>query len=261
MQILCRVSSDINQNEELSHEFYRIKKRIGDIADFPITIGEFPKIFQFSKSELNQDLFALLIKNFQYHGFFVEIGTGNGIKASNSYLLEKGYFWRGILVEPAKVFHANISKTRNAILVTKLISNDSGQEMRFFERDEASLSSVIRPYGSSKYKEYWVETINLNDCLKQNLAPRYIDYLSLDVEGYELSILETFNFSEYTISFISVEHNYTSNREKIYELLLGNNYIRVRSDISRYDDFYVHRDVVLKCEKNIQDYLLFSGTN
>ena len=66
-----------------------------------------------------------------------------------------------------------------------------------------------------------------------------IDYLSIDTEGTELEILNSLDFKKYDIKIISVEHNFTSNREAIYNLLTINNYERVQEKYSKFDDWYV----------------------
>ena len=54
-------------------------------------------------------------------------------------------------------------------------------------------------------KIYAVKTVTLNDLLAQQNCPKQIDYLSIDTEGAELSILEAFSFNDYNISIITVE--------------------------------------------------------
>lgn len=53
-----------------------------------------------SKSQLGQDFLALAATNYSSSKFFVEIGGGDPIIASNSYLLQESYGWSGIIVEP-----------------------------------------------------------------------------------------------------------------------------------------------------------------
>ena len=77
--------------------------------------------------------------------------------------------------------------------------------------------------------------------LKKHNAPKKIDYLSIDTEGSEFEILNSFNFNEYDIKVITCEHNYTSMREKIYSLLSKNGYERKYSEFSMFDDWYVKR--------------------
>ena len=71
--------------------------------------------------------------------------------------------------------------------------------------------------------------------------PKKIDYMSIDTEGSEFEILNSFDFNEYDIKVITCEHNYTEMREKIYALLSKNGYIRKHSEYSMFDDWYVKR--------------------
>ena len=66
-----------------------------------------------------------------------------------------------------------------------------------------------------------------------------IDYLSIDTEGSEFEILNSFDFSKFKFRIITCEHNYTPMREKIFELLTKNGYTRVFKEISFNDDWYV----------------------
>jgi len=83
-----------------------------------------------------------------------------------------------------------------------------------------------------------VQTISLNDLCKKYNAPAQIDYLSIDTEGSELEILSHHNFNAYTFKVITVEHNYSKNREKIFELLTSKGYLRKYEQLSQTDDWY-----------------------
>tara|TARA_B100000242_G_C42645512_1_gene303440 strand:- start:264 stop:500 length:237 start_codon:yes stop_codon:yes gene_type:complete len=77
--------------------------------------------------------------------------------------------------------------------------------------------------------------------LKKHNAPKTIDYLSIDTEGSEFEILSNFDFDEYDIKIITCEHNYTSMREKIFDLLSAQGYERKYSEFSLFDDWYVRK--------------------
>jgi len=77
--------------------------------------------------------------------------------------------------------------------------------------------------------------------LKKHQAPKEIDYLSIDTEDSEYDILTNFHFSEYKIKVITVEHNFTAMREKIYDLLTRNGYERKYENLSRWDDWYIKK--------------------
>lgn len=87
--------------------------------------------------------------------------------------------------------------------------------------------------------KYTVNTISLNDLLKKYNAPKTIDYLSIDTEGSEYEILSAFDFNEFSISVITVEHNYTPARAALHELLTKAGYVRKCEEFSKFDDWYV----------------------
>ena len=88
---------------------------------------------------------------------------------------------------------------------------------------------------------YNVSTVSLSDLLRRHSAPYRIDYLSIDTEGSEFDILSAFNFEAFDIQIITCEHNYTSDRQKIFELLTSKGYERRFMGLSKWDDWYVRR--------------------
>jgi len=52
-------------------------------------------------------------------------------------------------------------------------------------------------------------------------APSTIDYISIDAEGSDLAILEGINQSQNQFRRITVEHNFTAQREEIQSILEG----------------------------------------
>jgi FkbM family methyltransferase len=193
-----------------------------------------------------QELFALFRLNRKTRGYFVEFGAGDGIDASNTYLLETRYEWTGIVAEPAKTRHDALRRNRNCAMDFRCVWSRSGETVMFNEPRLPDLSTIdvfsnsdqwaSRREGGTKYP---VETISLNDLLSQNHAPSRIDYLSIDTEGSELDILTAFDFDKYDVKVITVEHNFTPAREKIQSLLLSKGYVRKFEALSQYDDWYV----------------------
>ena len=80
---------------------------------------------------------------------------------------------------------------------------------------------------------------NNHDLLEKYNAPKYIDYLSIDTEGSEYEILKNFDFEKYVFKIITIEHNYTSMRDKIFTLLTSKGYKRKYENLSQFDDWYV----------------------
>ncbi len=201
-----------------------------------------------SKSQLRQDLFILSETKYKRGGYFVEFGATDGINLSNTYLLETEFSWKGILAEPAKVWKQKLNYNRpNAFIETLCIWRDSNSLITFNETNVPELSTIdVFSDNDDWYRnnrqsgmKYEVRTISLNDLLRKHQAPKYIDYLSIDTEGSEYEILNAFNFSEYNIGIITIEHNYTTNREMIFALLTSRGYKRKYEKISYFDDWYV----------------------
>lgn len=211
--------------------------------------GEYFENLPNSKSQLGQDLFALSRLGFKRNGFFVEFGATNGINLSNSYLLETKFNRNGILAEPAKLWHSSLKKNRSASIEIDCVWKSTGETLLFNEINngqDGELSTIdcfsgndyhqkVRKASGNKYE---VKTISLSDMLKKYNAPKNIDYLSIDTEGSEFEILKAFNFDEYKIKVITCEHNFTSNRDKIHNLLSSNGYKRIFTELSLWDDWY-----------------------
>jgi len=200
-----------------------------------------------SKSQITQDLFVISELNFKKNGFFVEFGATDGINFSNTYMLEKEFNWNGILVEPAKVWWKELLKNRpNVVTESLCVWKESNVNIEFNET-KSSQTSTIDLYTNSdlhrslrkKGKKYLVKTITLMDLLQKYNAPKIIDYLSIDTEGSEFEILNTIDFNKYTFKIITCEHNYTENKERVFNLLTKNGYIRKYENLSNYDDWYV----------------------
>jgi hypothetical protein len=83
-------------------------------------------------------------------------------------------------------------------------------------------------------------TVTLGDILERAKAPRFIHYVSLDIEGGELHALQGFPFDKYQIGTLTVEHNYKEpKRSEIKALLESHGYKYVHT--SDRDDFYLPR--------------------
>jgi len=204
------------------------------------------KYLSLSKSHNQQDLFALSQLDFKKEGYFVDFGATDGVGSSNSHLLEKELGWTGILAEPARCWHQALKSNRQAHIETQCVWKDSDSSLTFNEADNPGLSTVdtlsnldYHRKNRKSGKRYTLQTISLTDMLNKYDAPKEIDYLSIDTEGSEFDILNAFDFDQYSFKVITCEHNFSPMRDKIFDLLTKNGYIRKYQDISRWDDWYV----------------------
>jgi FkbM family methyltransferase len=181
------------------------------------------------------------------NGFFVEFGATDGVRLSNTWLLETEFGWRGICAEPNPKMFAQLKRNRRCTVSDACVGARSGDLVDFVLAEE--YGGMVRDMNSdmhaakreayladSAYRTAFVTT-SLHDLLTRLGAPREIDYLSIDTEGSELEILSAFPFDRWQIRLLTVEHNFSGSRERIRELLAGHGY---RWSECSHDDFFEH---------------------
>ena len=220
------------------------KRDLDLILEYPEQlVKQAVSVLPFSKSQLRQDIFVLLQSNFKRGGFFVEFGATNGVDLSNTYLLEKNFEWEGIVAEPARSYRPYLVQNRNCHISFDALWSFSGKVLPFLELQDGVYSRLKDEIDHNdsvlSSLTYEVKTTSLIDLLSRFNAPNHIDYLSIDTEGSELQILSTFDFEKYSFGCITIEHNYSPNRDQIFNLLTEAGYLRVSTRFSEFDDWYI----------------------
>ena len=215
-------------------------------------INSFEKIKNI-QSQLYQDIFASFIIGDKYARTFLEFGATDGFELSNSYLLENLYDWKGVLSEPSPQWHNSLKENRKkSTIITKCIWKESGKKLDFFMSDAGVYSTLNDFIESDKIsmpdntelrkrsgKTISVETISLNDVIKDYFNSVCPSYISIDTEGSEYEILKVFNLDDYRPKLFTIEHNYTDNQSKIDELLISNGYVRIFKKLTAFDAWYI----------------------
>tara|TARA_X000001036_G_scaffold330133_1_gene308820 strand:+ start:454 stop:1281 length:828 start_codon:yes stop_codon:yes gene_type:complete len=210
------------------------------------------------KSQLYQDVFASFIIGNKFEKTFLEFGATDGLELSNSYMLENSDSWKGVLSEPSPQWHELLKKNRkNTKIITKCIWSESGKKLDFFMSDVGVLSTINEFLESDKSsmpgntlerkksgKVISVETISLNDVIKEyfnNVSPSYI---SIDTEGSEYEILKSFSLDVYRPKVFTIEHNFTDYQNKIDQLMNSQNYTRIFRDLTAFDAWYISKETL-----------------
>lgn len=199
-------------------------------------------------SQGGQDKWVLEQLGGKKYGCYIDSGAGYPTLNSNTHLLETEHCWYGMLIEPQIEMyktHMGFRLINNKLVHGVLVNGVGyGRLVPFYvNHDVPEHSSFIRPdiYDYSKWRTTYVPSWKIGQLLKLYSMPRIIDYWSLDVEGSELDVLQTFPWRRYRVRCISVEHN--NNQEKrsgINQLLLANGYKQVDGPAGTWwDDFYV----------------------
>lgn len=205
-----------------------------------------------SYAQLGQDLFVDYALGGKRNGFFCEFGATDGIALSNSRYLEEALGWTGICAEPARAWHDALRRNRpRTIIDTDCVWSETGRMLEFRQTSSLELSTIAQYTSGDGYsakrsaggETYQVRTVSLGDLLARHGAPAVFDYLSIDTEGSELAILQAADFTRHRPRVVTVEHNFTPNRDALHALLTSRGYFRVLTECSLSDDWYVETDL------------------
>ena len=181
-----------------------------------------------------------LLRGFE-EGYFVELGACDGIFLSNTFKLEYFFRWDGLLIEPGADDRERIASVRNAAVDDRGVGPD--EDMQGYLRTERGPMGDVVDIDcfseSSEVNEIALTT--LGRILDEHSAPSQIDFISLDIEGGELEVLRSFDFSKWQVAIWCVEHNYGPTRRIMRELMKEEGY---RCLPRGYDDFFVHPEFI-----------------
>lgn len=194
-------------------------------------------------------------------GFFLDLGAFDGLKCSNSALMEKQFGWKGVCVEPRPVPGA--FSDRDCILVERPLSDQSGKEVKFYgvpgtqrqqvdqfaENDPFDAGETMSTLSSSEL----LSCVNLTDAsstaadsppchgVPQKMPlPSFINFISMDLEGQELALLSTFPFDKVKVGAWVIETNQNPGLIEAVDNVMGSNgYMHVPVENAVADSFYI----------------------
>lgn len=170
---------------------------------------------------------------------YLDIGANDPIAGSNTYLFY-GKNNKGVCVEAnPKLAKAICFYRPKDVCLNIAISTAEEQVLDFYVFDSHGLSTLSREealsrekFGSFKIKEIIkIRSQRINTVIAENFES-YPDFLSIDIEGLDLDVLQSLDFNLYPIPAICVETvSYAENhlRQKDYsieEFLLQKGYFK-----------------------------------
>lgn len=207
-------------------------------------------------SQVGQDKFVYerYFKD-KHNGVFIDIGAHDGITFSNTYFFEKELGWKGICIEPQPLVFKQLERNRSCICINGCISDKSGTvdfthvicpSCVYVEMlsgitqkyDPAHIARIDREVAQHHGRK---EVIKVSAYLLSDILHCYginhVNYLSIDTEGGELSILQTIPFERIIIDVIDVENNYGD--KAIEEFLEAHGFVLVKR--LEWDDIYARK--------------------
>ena len=199
------------------------------------------------------DLIIDYIFKDKYIGTYVDVGAQHPISNNNTYLLFKRG-WNGINIDLDRknIDLFNLSRP-NDINLNYAISDKEGETDFYFYHESSPINTLdkkVKEYQKAKISEIKkINTFTLNNVFKKINFDKNIDYLNIDVEGYEDKVLSGFDINKYKPSVVSVE--YLDLKMKKLEFknnnldnLLNSNIYKYFNDNNYYFVNWLHSDLI-----------------
>ena len=175
------------------------------------------KIFKSEKfnehlGEFGEDIFISRFFKNKLTGNYVDIGCYHPIKSSLTYNLFKNG-WSGINVDLSKVSIDLFKLSRPKDINIQAAITDFDGETFYYENGAINQQNSLKE--NSELKKIPIKAIKLSTILKQNNLTK-IDFLNIDVEGFDFKVLSTLDLSEIKPTMICIEEN-NYNTQKILE--------------------------------------------
>ncbi len=177
---------------------------------------------------------------------YLDIGAHHPSRLNNTLVFYQSGS-RGVNIEPDPLLLADFHKERpRDINLNVGIARDKG-ELDFYVMSSRTLNtfSAVDAHAAVSEGKTRIEkvikvpVVSVNEVLSNNFTDRSLDFLSLDVEGLDLMILESFDFSRWRPKVICVEtityseHHKGRKIPEIDQVLSGNGYFM-------YADTYIN---------------------
>lgn len=165
-----------------------------------------------SYSQEGEDIILDRLFGDKIDGFFIDIGAHHARRFSNTYALyRKG--WRGINIDATPGSMRSFEMLRPRDINLELAISDRKEPLSFIMFKEGALNTFDGTLAQSYIDSGWetqgtaeIVPETLADVLDKHLpANQKIDLISIDVEGEELQVLRSNNWSKYCPDIIIIE--------------------------------------------------------
>jgi len=206
-----------------------------------------------SQCEEDQYLNDNYFKN-KRSGKYIELGAIDGVFFSNTKFYEDQLGWSGVLIEPHPEKFKLLQNNRpNNHLSGSVVSNETEfQTFRYFVDGYCAVSGIEDTLPDAHFGAYFDGRVGqVHPQAKRIMKPEsltsilrastieHFDLLSLDVEGHELSVLNSWDFSiPIDIILIEMLGAEDGRDEKCREILINNGY--VFKETFKHNEIFVH---------------------
>ena len=190
-------------------------------------------------SSEGEDLFLKKKLDLKKKGFYVDVGAYHPIRHNNTMILYQNG-WRGINIDANQFSIDLFNFIRPEDENFNIAISDKSEKIDFYsskKHDPQSTANKIflkHDYidKNRKYKKKEIEAKTLNDVLKNSkYNGQQIDFLNIDVQGYDYKVLKSLDFEVYKPKYICIEIQFINEKE-IMDFLTYNKYKKIWTGIN-----------------------------
>jgi FkbM family methyltransferase len=148
------------------------------------------------------------------NGFFVEVGAYDGMVLSNSYFFET-IGWGGILVEPhpRKAQLCRENRPGSHVFECAAVASSKTTQIELLDVPAGEVYSTVAPTEAhlQRLRDYGLDSRRIVvsartlDSILEEVNPSCLDFVSIDVEGAEIQVLQGFDIRRWNPRLVMVE--------------------------------------------------------
>ena len=183
------------------------------------------------------DLIITKLLNSKNKGIYIDVGCHHPFLNNHSYLLYKsGWVGINIDIDYNSIDMFNFFR-KSDVNIQTAVTDHKGEVDLFFYHNRAAKNTISKEFGSDAKEQKKINSDTLNNIIENSkFKNSKIDFVSIDVEGNEMNVLNGFDLKKYKPKLILLEFILPNKKEfyekdineitnsEVYKFLIKNDY-------------------------------------